>query len=306
VHWINEFIKAHPALSLPGARVASKLALHPTRLEDSGEPVIWIVRGKSASEVAENFTTLIHELVKHEVLASPSQCALLARSIKEGTIGDYRKALGDRNIQVAQPLSPRDHQVYQRALGTLLVTIDPHGFVFSTTFGKRDANLSKYLECCRKACQTDPALASTANELHRWLITDSDARHQQPVGRLLNYILNTPSCMELIERDPSALSASHSLRQVVDAYDRIIAQGKATIPFDQGKIEEWWIRQLYSLLARDFTTGLLSEQDEIVSYQQNPMVMPLLTIHRSKGLEFPVVAAVVGDRREGSDQIYRL
>jgi len=249
---------------------------------------------------------LIADLLDHRVIESPSQCALLAHSIKENTIGPYRAALNKKGIAVALPALAREHPVYQQAIGTLLTALDPLGLTLPATHG--DHQFANFLGACLDSCRQNADLADLAQTLHTWLLRDSDARYQQSLGQLLEYILNSPACISLIEQDAEALVAAQTLRELIDAYDRIVGEGKAQIPFDiqQQTLAGWWLQRLYSILAPTLYEGLRSESQETLTETVPRSAMPVLTIHQSKGLEFPMVAVIVGDQKQRPDSVHQL
>lgn len=306
VRWINAYVEAQAALRLPGARVHGKRSLAAMRSPLVPGPVVYAVRGSSAETTAEAFAQLIAELLDRQVIESPSQCALLAHSIKERTIGPYRSALNQKGIAVAFPPFVREHPMYQQAIGTLLTALDPIGLSLPTTHG--DRQFATFLETCRESCQQDTALANLAHVLNTWLLRDSDARHQQSLSQLLEYILNSSTCNVFIEQDAEALMAAQTLRELVDAYDRIVGEGKAQIPFDiqQQTFAGWWSKLLYSILAPTLYEGLRSEPQETLTRTAPGSAMPVLTIHQSKGLEFPMVAVIVGDQRQRPESVHQL
>jgi DNA helicase-2/ATP-dependent DNA helicase PcrA len=306
VNWINGFITNQAALKHPGARVPDKPTLVAARPGRRVGTAVWAIRGKNMPEVATAFAHIVSDLCAQGTLASPSQCALLAYSVKDATISPFRSALQTHNIQLALPAVVRDHPVYQLVVGTLLDALDPYELALPTHPG--DTDFSAYVEHCRSKCRQDAFLVSVARQLHSWLTTDSDARYRQPLGNLVDFILNAPACAALIEREESALRASHALKRIVDAFDRIVEQGRASIPFDteRGAIQEGWLARIYLVLARTLHAGILTEADQSGLAASEMAALPALTIHGAKGLEFPVVAVVVGERGSRADRVHQL
>lgn len=306
VGWINAFISNQAALKHPGARVPDKPALIAARPGRSAGTAVWAIRGRTMQEVASNFAQVISELCVQGTLASPSQCALLAYSVKDATIGPFRAALEQRQIRLALPSVVREHPVYQLVVGTLLDALDPYELALPTQLG--DTDFAAYLERCRGKCRQDASLAEIAGQLHRWLLTNSDARYRQPLGNLVDYILSAPACTALTERNEEALLAVHALKRIVDAYDRIVEQGRASIPFDteRGAIQDGWLTRLYLILARTLHAGILTEADQGSLLSDEMAALPALTVHGAKGLEFQAVAVVVGERGSRPDRVHQL
>lgn len=306
VRWINAFIANQPALRVPGARVANKPQLQAMRSALVQGPVVYAIRGTTGKEVASTFAQLMANLLKQQVIASPSQCALLAHSISDEVIGPYRNALSLQGVDIARPTLPRDQLLYQLAVGALLIVLDPLDQLRPNT--KKDAKFGNFLDTCRNACEQNRALEAIVRHMNSWLINDSDARYQQPLSYLLEYILNQPVCNQLMEQEPQALEAIQTLRDLIEAYDQIVEEGKAIIPFDVDKhaISENWSKRLYSVLVRMLYQGIRtdSREEEFVTGLQT--TLPVMTIHQSKGLEFPVVAVIVDKAHQNQDAVHQL
>lgn len=306
VRWVNAFITNQPALWVPGARVANKPQLQAMRRPLVQGPVVYAIRRATGKEVASTFAQLMVDLLKQQVITSPSQCALLAHSIGNTIIGPYREALSLQGIDIARPTLPRDQSLYQLAVGALLTMLDPSDLLRPNT--KNDPTFGDFLDTCRKACEQHVALDSMARRLNSWLINDSDARYQQPLSYLLEYILNQPICNQLMEQDPQALEAVQTLRDLVEAYDQIVEEGKAIIPFDTNErtISVSWSRRLYGILVRVLYQGIRadSREEEFIAGLQT--ALPVMTIHQSKGLEFPVVAVIVDKKHQNQDAVHQL
>jgi DNA helicase-2/ATP-dependent DNA helicase PcrA len=306
VQWVNDFITNQPALQIPGARVADKPRLQAMRSTQIQGPVVYAIRGATRKDVASNFAQLMADLLKQQVIASPSQCALLAHSIRDKAIRPYREALLSQGIEIARPVRLQDQPLYQLAVGALLTTLDPLDRLRPNT--KNEREFGNFLDICRNACEQHGELADLARQLNLWLLHDSDARHQQPLSYLLEYILNQPACSLLIEQDPQALEAAQTLRDLIEAYDQIVEEGKATIPFDSihYAIDERWARRLYGVLIRVLHEGIRIDPREQKVTSGSQASLPVLTIHQSKGLEFPVVAVIVDKENQSQDIVHQL
>jgi DNA helicase-2/ATP-dependent DNA helicase PcrA len=308
VQLCNTAITAAPAMRRPGARVAGKAALRATRPASPEGPVIWAIRGKTADEVAATFAGLLHCLVAQGVLSSVAQCALLARSVKETPLAlrPYLEALRASAIPVAASRSPKDHMVYQSAIGVLSRVLDPDARLLLAISADRESGLAAYIRACRDTCDAQ-GLTAFAREMKFWLNSSQDAWRDQTLSHILEYILNAPVCMQALEHDEAALAAAHLLRQKVAAYGRIVEEGRRGLPrpgVGDG-VYDGWVKRVYRLLFRELYEARASDVDDAI-----PLLpvdaMPVLTIHRAKGLEFPAVAVVVGERGAHPERTHRL
>lgn len=306
VQWVNAFITNQPALQFPGARVLDKPQLQAMRSARVQGPVVYALRGKTGKDVASIFAQLMGEFLQQKIITSPSQCALLAHSVRDTVIRPYREALLVQGIDIARPIRVQDQPLYQQAVGALLTILDPLDRLRPNT--KNDNQFGTFLTTCRNVCEQNAALANLARRLNSWLIHDTDARYQQSLSYLLEYIFNQPTCSHLIENDSSALEAAQTLRDLIEAYDQIVEEGKATIPIDtsQHTLDEWWSRRLYGVLVRVLYQGIRTEPREEKALIGSQTSLPVLTIHQSKGLEFPVVAVIVDKDNQRPDTVHQL
>lgn len=306
VTWINAFVQAHPEMAQPYARVTSKLPLRATRPQDPVGPVIWAIRGKNAEEVAVAFADLLGQLLNQGVLASPAQCALLAHSVKATTrgIGPYLAALEQQGIPTSLPSTPREHLLFQQVLGTVLAALDPGASLRPATFAVQDRELAKFVEACEQA-----ALRTVARKMHAWLLSDPEAARETTLSQLAWYALNTPECAAQLTSDPDAALAAQSLLRMFDAYGRIVQHGWRGIPLEETRrqVRTSWMRFCYEVLVEAMNKQRPETDDGEEAHTLKQAAIPVMTIHTSKGLEFPAVAVVVDKRPKAySDETHRL
>jgi DNA helicase-2/ATP-dependent DNA helicase PcrA len=308
VRWINSFVVAHPQMKLPYARVADKAPLTPDRPEHPDDRTVWVIRGKDAKEVAANFAAALRQLIDQQVIASPSQCALLARSIKAGprALGPYLDALREQGILSACADQPKERLLYRKVLGTLLVALDPHGNLMPAGFAARDRALSSYVDRCRKE-----ALPDIADRIHTWLVSRTNTSRSATVSDLAWQIVNTRDCMDLLETDPEEEAAASVLIQTLDAYDRVAREGHHSISLDEENrcVDSRWMRRFYEVLVEELfrDRDKARQADEDIETSVRTDKLQVLTIHGAKGLQFPVVAVVVDGNSKGKpDKVHRL
>ena len=295
VNWYNHIISIHPQMSLPFARIAEKApvrAQSPLRLI---EPAVWAIRGKTLKESAENFVTALRLLKEEGVIESYADCVLLAHSFKGKTAGSaYVNELQQQGIPIVGRSLQKEQKVYKQILGTLFLILDPSKNLLPGHFSTENA---AYVEECRQSAQAELVLGQMARQVTRWLLTEEKAASSMSLTKLAQRILNAAPCITAIEHDPDAEVAAQMLIQTLDAYDRIVEKGYH-IPLEErpgiaGKkrVARWWMERLYYVLVEGVQQEHLERGEERVSQLPDDM-LSLLTIHRAKGLEFPVVAVV--------------
>jgi superfamily I DNA/RNA helicase len=137
-----------------------------------------------------------------------------------------------------------------------------------------------------------------ARQINTWLLTDKDAARQMSLTTLALRIMSAQPCIEAIQQEQAAGMAANTLIQTLDSYDRVVNRGYH-IPLEesQGKqrVKKWWMERIYRVLVEGVQQEQLERGEE--SLTPSPAeAISVLTIHKAKGLEFPVVAVVVDER----------
>jgi DNA helicase-2/ATP-dependent DNA helicase PcrA len=299
VEWCNTYISVHPQMLLPYARVQvagkAKAPLHAQPSPYTDIAAVVALRGKNIKESANTFAATLHLLKEQGVIESYTQCALIAYSIKGKAAQTYISVLQQLGIPVTGLSSHNEQLVYKQVLGTLFLALDRSKNLLPAGF---PADNTTYVDECRQAAEAEPILGQMARQITTWLLTNEKAGASMSLGKLAQRILNAGPCIAAIEGDQSAEAAVQMLIQTLDAYDRIVEQGwripVEEVPGNPGKkrIKAWWMQRLYRVLVE----GILSEhleRGEEPPPRKRSEGLTLLTIHKAKGLEFPIVAVVV-------------
>lgn len=302
VDWCNAFISINPHMSLPYARVAGKGLLRAQPSSHPTEPAVVAFRGKDLKESASNFVTTLRLLKEQGVIESYAQCALLAHSLKGRAAQVYISELQQQGIPIAGFSSYKEQQVYEQILGTLFLALDRSKNLLPSNFAAANAT---YVEQCRQTAQAEPVLAQMARQITTWLLMDEKAASTMSLPKLAQRILNAQPCIAAIEQDQEAEAAVQMLIQTLDAYDRIVEKGYhiplEEVPGGPGKkrVAAWWMQRLYYVLVEGIQQEHLERGEERIPRLQTS-ALSLLTIHRAKGLEFPVVAVVIDKENQPS------
>lgn len=127
------------------------------------------------------------------------------------------------------------------------------------------------------------------------MLAGKGATISTPLSTLGKQILNAKTCMEGMQKEGIAEIAVRSLIKVLDSYDRVVNHGwKIQLEEVSGRkqIARQWMERVYFVLLSGISQNLNSREEEMEMPPPTD-ALSVLTIHKAKGLEFPVVAVVV-------------
>jgi DNA helicase-2/ATP-dependent DNA helicase PcrA len=316
VSFFDEYIRAFPVMANPGAR-ATKPSIRPQKNITQSYPAVGRLIGRTLDDLAINFAQTVRGLVDDGVVNDPSECCLLLKSTKESPLNaqKYVNALRDEGFTVYNPRNKSfaDQEEVQGLLGGLLAIVDTdrryatdpakRNSVPSSEPGLRSAydafsssnpELRQYVTNVTAALKAKPGEPLEANlqELAYYLLglEPFTTWQQDPVRRVrlgkLTKLLEAYSSMPVIDTTTGLpkLGLSRGFMRASNHYP--------------GEIVEAWLSSFYHLfLGYVLTAGFDDEEDDDVIVPTG--MVPVMTMHQSKGLEFPFV--FVGHLGENPD-----
>jgi len=312
VSFFNNHIQSFPLMNTPGVRAAGKQPmLARSSVEGSYPAVSWITRPQVASLAGAVANLIQNHLIADGIISDLSQCVLLFRSTKDSprNAGPFIDEFRRRNIPIYNPRSKSfmESEEVQCLLAALVRVID--------------LNLN----------YTNNIIPNLATAVQDWINTLvtvvgpgphplTDYVNQSAValpaicattpGAFLN--LNLLEIMyRILSREPFRTWRQEPMRnlrlskvtRLFESYHSLnldlLRSNTAGTALDDG-----FVNRFYNMLIAYFIeTGIDDDEDEEVVVPSG--TLPLMTIHQSKGLEFPfvIVAQIVGDGRIGAAQI---
>jgi DNA helicase-2/ATP-dependent DNA helicase PcrA len=306
VDFFNDFITAFPVMLAPGAR-APKPAIVPRKVIPQSYPVVCTIGGGNLEVVADQFADMVDGLISRGVVNDPNECCLLLKSTKEtpNNAGKYVDALRSKGLVVYNPRNKSftEQDEVQGILGAILAIVDP-----DRRYAQDQANQNIVPNSEPDLRATLDRLAGAYTPLRDYVdravaSIRANAGERLTVGlqELLYYILSIEPFSSW-QNDPVRRVRMAKITKLLEAYSSMpvmdpttglprphVTRGmlKASQHFP-GEIIAPWLGQFYNLfIGYVMQSGFDDEEDEDVICP--PGMVPVMTMHQSKGLEFPFV-----------------
>jgi DNA helicase-2/ATP-dependent DNA helicase PcrA len=319
VRFFDDYIRLFPVMSLPGAR-SPKPSIVARRAIALTYPAVGALEGRTLEQVAALFADMVRDLIHNGVVNDPSECCLLLKSTKESPMnaGKYVAALRDVGLDVYNPRNKAftEQEEVQGLLGALLAVFDP-----DRRYASDPANRNSIPTAEPELRATFDRLAAAYAPL-RTYVTNAVAAVRSKPGQALDanlqeiayYILGLEPFATWLD-DPVRRVRLGKLTKLLEAYNsmpvmdpatglsrlgvtRGFLKASATAP---GEVLGGWLHGFYHLfLGYVLDAGFNDEEDDDVICP--PGRVPVMTMHQSKGLEFPFVfVGHMGENPEISD-----
>ncbi len=299
VDFCNEFISAFPSMALPGARVAGKTPLIPKSSISGKYPVTGVLSGRNLNDLAGRFAATVRGLVDNGIVNDPSECCLLLKSTRESphNAAPYVNALLAEGLT---PYNPRNKAFLNQEevaglLGAVLAVLDPQE-------RSVPANPKEIVSIVQVFRDEYVRLSGLHSELKAY-VDRCTARLAAKPGKFLDanlqevvyYLLGLPP-FDQWQNDPVRRVRLAKVTVLFESFASMPVPGKPHLSkgllrssvHNPGEVVDGWSRVFYHLFVGYLSrTGLDEEEDDEVICP--PGMVPVMTIHQAKGLEFPFV-----------------
>ncbi len=313
ISFYDGFIRSFNEMNVPGARVQSKPSLKAGSTIQGDYPPVAIHRGHNRDDVAEFFADVVKGLKDTQIIGDLSECVLLLPSTKRSkrNAGAFMDAMDKLKIPYYNPRSRSllEEEKIQAVLGGLLEIIDPRssaqGAVRFPGIREISANWRKQFD---SIANTNPNLREYVGRYAESILRMGPTT---PVGvnllEIFYDLLNYPPLSAWID-DPEISDKLGVVCTVLDAYSNVPSSKNTTTMLGflytsstaNGGISFNWRKNFYySLLGLLASEGLNEAEDEIENFPRGRV--PIMTIHQSKGLEFPLVFVYGLSKDNGND-----
>lgn len=301
VNYYDEYITSFDSMSLNGARVSGKPSLSPMSDISGSYPAVAYITGQTIKITANNFARFVRDLLDNEIIESPSQCALLMRSVKETPWNAEHFADALRDIDI-EPYNPRSRTFLEQeeimvALGAFISVIDPDLSALNSIRG------DGILGMVGNWVNEYQRIASISQELSDYVNESVSRINSKPVNTWLDvnileifYRILAHEPFATWEDDPERTYRLGKLSKLFETYASIPYQNSPgsnrgslkTSSTSQGQISFRWRQNFYySFVGLLVSKGQNDPEDEEIICP--PDRLPIMTVHQAKGLEFPFV-----------------
>lgn len=300
VSFCNDYVTSFPVMKLPGARVSGKPVLTAARSIAETYPAVSTLSGKTIAKTAELFAQTVNGLISNGIVSDPNQCCLLLKSTKESpqNAGPYADAL---RIHGLTPYNPRnksylEQEEIQTLMGALLSILDQDSFFVPQQPKDIPEIIMQWRVSFDKQVKLNPELAAYVSEsVKRIKNTEPGKYLAANLGEIVYYLLGLQPFSQWLD-DPVCRMRLGRVTGLIESYSSMPVQGYPSIsrgnlkisPSVKGQIVDGWLRNFYHLFIGYMAqTGLDDIESEEVICPSG--MVPIMTIHQSKGLEFPFV-----------------
>jgi DNA helicase-2/ATP-dependent DNA helicase PcrA len=314
VDFFNHYITAFPLMATPGAR-SPKPAIVARKVIPHTYPAIGRIVGRTKIDLAQQFAQTVADLIHTGKVNDPNECCLLLKSTKESpnNAGPFVDALVAQGLAVYNPRNKTfmEQEEVQGLLGAILAVVDP-----LRRYAQDPANANSIPDAeadFRAAYDTlaaaQPSLAAYVAAARAAILAKPDQPFDANLQELAYYLMSREP-FSTWQGDPVRRSRLARLTKLLEAYNatpvldlntrlprpnvtRGFMRGSTHFP---GEVVGAWLNSFYHLfLTYVIDAGMNDDEDDDVICPSG--MVPVMTMHQSKGLEFPFV--FVGHMGEG-------
>lgn len=304
VEFFNTYIRAFPLMQQTSAR-APKPAIIPKRVIPQTYPAVGTLTGKSLADLADEFASTVRGLIDNRVVNDPNECCLLLKSTKETPHNalPYVNALRTQGLLVYNPRNKSftEQEEVRALLGAILAIVDP------ARRGAQDPRNPVPKGEPGLRLEFDALLGLHA-PLRNWVTSVTSSIKAKAGSNFdsnlqeITYYLLSMEPFNTWQQDPVRRVRLGRLTQLLEAYSSMPVLDPATgmpRPFvtrgflrasvsHPGEVTGPWLSSFYHLFLGYVLDAGFDDEEEADTICP-PGMVPVMTMHQAKGLEFPFV-----------------
>lgn len=315
VTYFNDYITSHPEMLDPGVRAPGKQNVTASSSISGTYPAVsWISRQRTG-DLASAVANLVEgHLIRDGIIQDLSQCVILFRSTKDSpqNAGPYLAEFARRNIPVYNPRSKSfmESVEVQCLLAALINTVDLDGIWAGNLMRELTPTVQGWVNTLR-AIFNDPSYNTTAllnyiqnsnRELRRLCQTNPGSFLGVSLHEILFRIISLEP-FRTWRQNPERNLRLSKVTRLIESYHSMNLDALRADPGGNALAPNFLEQFYYMFIGYLIDTGIDDDEDEEVVVPQGSL--PFMTIHQSKGLEFPfvIVTQMGNSPRTGAAQI---
>lgn len=314
VQFFNDYITSFPEMAVPGVRAPGKTPVTSASSITGTYPAVSWIQTKKVGDLANAVAAfVINHLIGDKIISDLSQCVLLLRSAKDSArnAGPFIEAFQQLGVPIYNPRSKSfmESEEVQSLLGGLVQVIDRNHTFQSKTDpqGKPLAwveTVQQWLDTLNKVRNNTSLATNQLNDYLNRSNTDLPNICAKYAGSFLNlnlleiiYRILSREPFSIWKQNPEINLRLSKVTRLFEGYnsfnlDILRANTAGT------DVDDSFLNQFYTMFASYLIeAGIDDDEDEEVIVPQGSL--PIMTIHQSKGLEFPFVFVVTKLGQEG-------
>lgn len=314
VEFFNQYITSFPEMTAPGVRAPGKNSVTPTSSIAGDYPAVSWIQTKKVGDLADAVAQFItSHLMGDGIISDLSQCVLLMRSTKDSprNAGPFIAAFQQLGIPIYNPRSKSfmESEEVQCLLAALVQVIDPnHSF---QSKADPQGRLLSWVPTVQDWCNTLEQVRNnpniSTNPLDNYLNSSNLALPQVCAAHADSFVnLNLLEIIyRILSREPFPTWQQDPIRNLRLSKVTRLFEGYNSFNLDVLRanrtgtdLHDNFLNRFYNMFASYLIeAGIDDDEDEEVIVPQG--YLPIMTIHQSKGLEFPLVFLVTKLGQEG-------
>lgn len=314
VNFFNNYITSFPEMTASGVRAPGKNPVISASSINGNYPAVSWIQTKKVGDLANSVAQFVRDhLLADKIISDLSQCVLLLRSAKDSArnAGPFINAFQQLGIPIYNPRSKSfmESEEVQCLLASLVQIID-----FNYNFQSKVKSNGNPLEWVETVQQWLDALEDIKNNpnIPTTSLNDYLNKSNQELPKIcaenaggflkLNlleiiYRILSREPFTTWKKDPERNLRLSKVTRLFEGYnsfnlDVLVANAAGT------EIDDNFLNRFYTMFASYLIeTGIDDDEDDEVIVPQGSL--PIMTIHQSKGLEFPFVFVVMKLGQEG-------
>jgi DNA helicase-2/ATP-dependent DNA helicase PcrA len=299
VAFFNQYITSFPEMSAPGVRAPGKQPLVASSTVQGSYPAVSWVTGRAPAALPGAVANLIaNHLIGDGIISDLSQCVLLLRSTKDSprNAGPFLTALQNAGIRVYNPRSRSfmESEEVQSLLATLIHVVDANLTFRQSRIRDLNTTVQNWLTVLDRV-RRDPAISTATLDAY---IAQSSTALPEICAASPNGFLNL-SLLEILHRilslepfriwrtDPVRNLRLSKVTRLFESYHSFGLDGLRSDSAGIG-IDQSFLNRFYNMfISYLIEAGISDDEDDEVIVP--PGYLSVMTVHQSKGLEFPLV-----------------